>query len=97
VSRLVVVSNRVAIPGENAPGGLAVALQAALGERGGVWFGWSGKSVRGTSGNVHEQQDGGIRYITVDLSRADVDDYSPAFEEATTLVETACAGFVAPG
>ncbi len=25
------------------------------------------------------------------------DDYSPAFTEATTLVETACAGFVAPG
>ena len=33
-------------------------------------------------------------YFKVD--RADVD-YSPAFEEATTLVETACAGFVAPG
>jgi trehalose 6-phosphate synthase len=83
VSRLVVVSNRVAIPGENAPGGLAVALQAALGERGGVWFGWSGKSVRGTSGNVHEQQDGGIRYITVDLSRADVDDYYNGFSNRT--------------
>ena len=24
-------------------------------------------------------------------------DYGPAFEEATALVETACAGFVAPG
>ena len=83
MSRLVVVSNRVAIPGENAPGGLAVALQAALGERGGVWFGWSGKSVRGTSGNVHEQQDGGIRYITVDLSRADVDDYYNGFSNRT--------------
>jgi trehalose 6-phosphate synthase len=83
VSRLVVVSNRVAIPGENAPGGLAVALQAALGERGGVWFGWSGKSVRGTSGTVHEQQDGGIRYITVDLSRADVDDYYNGFSNRT--------------
>ena len=83
MSRLVVVSNRVAIPGENAPGGLAVALQVALGERGGVWFGWSGKSVRGTSGNVHEQQDGGIRYITVDLSRADVDDYYNGFSNRT--------------
>ena len=83
MSRLVVVSNRVAIPGENAPGGLAVALQAALGERGGVWFGWSGKSVRGTSGTVHEQQDRGIRYITVDLSRADVDDYYNGFSNRT--------------
>ena len=34
-------------------------------------------------------------YYKVD--RSDVDDYSPAFEEATTLVETACAGFVVPG
>ena len=31
------------------------------------------------------------------VDRSDVDDYSPAFAEATTLVETACAGFVAPG
>ena len=34
-------------------------------------------------------------YYKVD--RSDVDDHSPAFEEATTLVETACAGFVVPG
>ena len=34
-------------------------------------------------------------YYKVD--RSDVDDYSPAFEEATTLVETACASFVVPG
>jgi hypothetical protein len=25
------------------------------------------------------------------------DDYGPAFDEAASLVETACAGFVAPG
>ena len=67
MSRLVVVSNRVAIPGENRAGGLAVALQGALGERGGLWFGWSGKSVREASGEVHEQVDGNIRYVTVDL------------------------------
>ena len=34
-------------------------------------------------------------YLKVD--RVDVDDYGPAFEEATALVETACAGFVVPG
>lgn len=34
-------------------------------------------------------------YSKVDGSTPD--DYSPAFEEATALVETACAGFVAPG
>ena len=30
MGRLVVVSNRVALPGENRAGGLAVALQSAL-------------------------------------------------------------------
>jgi len=79
MSRLVVVSNRVALPGENRPGGLAVALLAALGERGGVWFGWSGRTVRGRSGEVHEQQDGNIRYVTVDLDRTDLDAYYNGF------------------
>ena len=42
MSRLVVVSNRVASPREMKPGGLAVAMLAALREEGGLWFGWSG-------------------------------------------------------
>ncbi|KAF1691998.1 alpha,alpha-trehalose-phosphate synthase (UDP-forming) [Pseudoxanthomonas koreensis] len=83
MSRLVVVSNRVAIPGEDRAGGLAVALQAALSERGGVWFGWSGKSVRGRSGELHEQRDGDIRYVTVDLDRADLDAYYNGFSNRT--------------
>ena len=47
--RLVVVSNRVPIPsGADAPGagGLAVALEAALRQRGGLWYGWSGAASR---------------------------------------------------
>ncbi|KAF1686017.1 alpha,alpha-trehalose-phosphate synthase (UDP-forming) [Pseudoxanthomonas broegbernensis] len=83
MSRLVVVSNRVAIPGENRAGGLAVALQAALGERGGMWFGWSGRTVRGDSGELHEQRDGDIRYVTVDLNRADLDAYYNGFSNRT--------------
>ena len=83
MSRLVVVSNRVAIPGENRAGGLAVALLAALGERGGVWFGWSGKTVRGASGEVHEQEAEGIRYVTMDLNRADLDAYYNGFSNRT--------------
>jgi len=31
------------------------------------------------------------------VDRSDVSDYGPAFEEASSLVETACAGFVVPG
>jgi len=83
VSRLVVVSNRVALPGENRAGGLAVALHAALGERGGVWFGWSGKTVRCDSGELHERREGDIRYLTVDLNRADLDAYYNGFANRT--------------
>ena len=53
MSRLVVVSNRVTLPGVNQAGGLAVALRAALEEEGGLWFGWSGKKLRQPSGELH--------------------------------------------
>ncbi|WP_045727030.1 alpha,alpha-trehalose-phosphate synthase (UDP-forming) [Xanthomonas sp. GPE 39] len=83
MSRLVVVSNRVAVPGENHAGGLAVGLLAALKERGGMWFGWSGKTVRGDSGALHEQTQGPIRFVTMDLNRADVDGYYNGFANRT--------------
>ena len=44
--KLVVVSNKVALPdksGQARAGGLEVAVKAALKQRPGVWFGWSGK------------------------------------------------------
>ena len=45
--RLIVVSNRVAVPtpGSTQAGGLAVAVRSLLKRRPGVWFGWSGKNV----------------------------------------------------
>ena len=69
--RLVVVSNRVALPRQTTPGGLASALQAALLERGGLWFGWSGKLAAATGAEVHHQRSGNVEYATIDLSRAD--------------------------
>ena len=83
MSRLVVVSNRVAMPGESRAGGLAVALEAALRERGGLWFGWSGKVVRGDSGELHERREGDIRYATMDLGRADHEAYYNGFANRT--------------
>lgn len=83
MSRLVVVSNRVALPGTDQAGGLAVALNAALQETGGLWFGWSGRTVRDVSGELHEQRDGDIRYLTVDLSREDFDGYYNGFANRT--------------
>jgi trehalose 6-phosphate synthase len=44
--RLIIVSNRVAVPepgNKQMAGGLVVAVKAALRNRTGVWFGWSGK------------------------------------------------------
>src|SRR3546814_21131075 len=46
LTRLVVVSNRVSAANQTRPaaeGGLSVAVRAALRQRGGIWFGWSGK------------------------------------------------------
>ncbi len=83
MSRLVVASNRVALPGENRAGGLAVGLEAALGARGGLWFGWSGKVVREDSGRLHEQVAGDVRYLTMDLNRADHDAYYNGFANRT--------------
>ena len=83
MSRLVVVSNRVAVPGESRAGGLAVGLLAALKERGGLWFGWSGKVTREPSGTLHEQVEGDIRFVTMDLDRRDNDDYYNGFANRT--------------
>lgn len=84
MSRLIVVSNRVALPGESRAGGLAVGLLAALRERGGLWFGWSGKTARNEpSGQLHEQTEGNIRYVTLDLSRPDLDAYYNGFSNRT--------------
>ena len=43
MSRLVVVSNRVPVPGRPPQGGLEVAVHAAMRERGGIWMGWSSR------------------------------------------------------
>ena len=79
MSRLVVVSNRVALPDESRAGGLAVALHAAIEETGGLWFGWSGKIDPHRSGALHEQIVGNIQYVTIDLSRRDHADYYNGF------------------
>ncbi|MES2686363.1 MAG: alpha,alpha-trehalose-phosphate synthase (UDP-forming) [Pseudomonadota bacterium] len=78
MSRLVVVSNRVADPRKTAAGGLAVALGDALSTMGGLWFGWSGTIVEdGTpgEGEMHTQQAGNVTLSTVDLCREDHDSY----------------------
>lgn len=76
------VSNRIALPGEARAGGLAIALKTSIEEAGGLWFGWSGR-VAEESGRVHEQDAGNVRYLTVDLSVQDRDDYYNGFANRT--------------
>jgi trehalose 6-phosphate synthase len=84
MSRLVVVSNRVPLPHEKSrAGGLAVAMHAALSEQGGMWFGWSGRRIRGESGDKHVEQDGNITYCTIDLSWSDFEAYYNGFANRT--------------
>ena len=79
MSRLVVVSNRIADPRKSAgAGGLAVALGDALSTNGGLWFGWSGTVVEdGTpgEGEVHTHHSGKVTLTTVDLCKEDHDSY----------------------
>jgi trehalose 6-phosphate synthase len=84
MSRLVVASNRVALPNSKEhAGGLTVALRAALAETGGMWFGWSGRRVRTASGERHVEQDGNVTYCTVDLSYQDFEAYYNGFANRT--------------
>ncbi|MGO4703456.1 alpha,alpha-trehalose-phosphate synthase (UDP-forming) [Dyella sp. 2RAB6] len=81
--RLIVVSNRVALPKQTATGGLASAMRAALQETGGLWFGWSGKLAGETAATVHHLYDGLVHYATIDLSRGDHDPFYDGFANRT--------------
>jgi trehalose 6-phosphate synthase len=83
LNRLVIVSNRVALPGPGAQrsGGLVTGLLDALHQAGGLWFGWSGKLAETPPApNVFEAR--GVTYATVDLTRADHDGYYSGFSNA---------------
>ncbi|HEX5488800.1 MAG TPA: trehalose-6-phosphate synthase [Rhodanobacteraceae bacterium] len=83
MSRLVVVSNRVAQPRETRAGGLAAAMRAALKETGGVWFGWSGKLVAAPARQLHRESAGVIDYALLDLTREEYDAYYLGFSNRT--------------
>ncbi len=86
MSRLVVVSNRVAPidEGKQAAGGLAVAVLAALKKTGGIWFGWSGNVVEGDSQDEPRRTDvGRLTYATLDLGRRDFEEYYNGFANQT--------------
>lgn len=77
MARLVIVSNRLVLPGEKLAraGGLAVGLRDALARRGGLWFGWSGETTEGTAGEPRLSSVGKIAYATLDINAADYRDF----------------------
>ena len=83
MSRLVVVSNRVAPikAGKVAAGGLAVGVYDALRQAGGIWFGWSGE-VSATP-TINTEEVGNITYVTLPLNKRDYDQYYRGFSNAT--------------
>lgn len=85
MSRLVVVSNRVAPieEGKGSSGGLSVAVEEALQEIGGVWFGWNGKVQNLTSSKVRTETSGNIVRATIALARRDYDQYYKGYSNTT--------------
>jgi trehalose 6-phosphate synthase len=85
LSRLVIVSNRMLLPREHLTlaGGLAIALRETLQRQGGLWFGWSGRTVENPSETPEIYTAGKAIYATVDLSTADHEAYYLGYANST--------------
>ncbi len=87
MSRLIVISNRVAVPkargAAGAQGGLAGALNSALKEMGGIWFGWSGQETDEFTGSVNLQRSDGVTTATIDLEPQDIEEYYNGYANRT--------------
>jgi trehalose 6-phosphate synthase len=80
LARLIVVSNRVALPTRDAQaGGLAVAMRAVLKRHAGIWFGWSGRVATKEIRSSLTLEQAGVSYIVTDLTREDYDEYYNGF------------------
>lgn len=77
MSKLIIVSNRVGNPKSGASaGGLVVGVGDAMKDRGGIWFGWSGRIVEGdTQPELTEKTSGKVILVTVDLTRHEYKNY----------------------
>lgn len=84
MGRLVVVSNRVALPQKRkqAGGGLATGILDALRGTEGIWFGWSGDVAVTQPTNPTVAHADGLTYATVDLTRKDHAGYYDGFSNA---------------
>jgi trehalose 6-phosphate synthase len=86
MARLIVISNRVAMPkdtGSATAGGLTMALAAALQESKGVWFGWSGRTADRFTAEPELSEVNGATVATIDLEAQDVQEYYNGFANKT--------------
>ena len=77
-ARLIIVSNRVAVPdspGTPFAGGMAVAAKAALKNRKGMWVGWSGKAADEPADASQAVELNKVAYVLIDLSKNDIQEY----------------------
>lgn len=81
MARLLVVSNRVSVPGDGSTraGGLEVALRPALQKNGGVWLGWSGRVAPPDELETRFIRHKNIEYVITDLSKDDFEEYYSGF------------------
>jgi trehalose 6-phosphate synthase len=80
LARLVVVSNRVAVPSrDNQAGGLAVAVRSLLKRHGGLWFGWSGTVSADGDVATRTIPYRDMSYVVTDLVEADYQEYYNGF------------------
>ncbi len=83
MSRLVVVSNRIALPDDkkSSAGGLAVGILGALKAAGGLWFGWSGE-IGDDQQPLKQVSRGNISWASFNLNERDHDEYYNQFSNA---------------
>jgi len=80
MSRLVVVSNRVADPRQSAAtGGLAVGVRGALEKGGGIWFGWNGEITAEEPFGPRVYTRHGVTYATFGLHAEPFEAYYNGF------------------
>jgi trehalose 6-phosphate synthase len=77
LSRLVVISNRVAMPGQRgaAQGGLASGLLGAMRQHGGLWFGWNGSTAEQADQPPEVIEEEGVTFATVPLTPREFEEY----------------------
>ena len=85
MTRLIVVSNRVALPRDRSAraGGLAVGVLSALKRSGGMWFGWSGEATDQPAPQPKVIKSGGITYATIDFTAEEFDAYYNGYCDST--------------